>query len=75
MPEGITPSSITKIAHELANALNTISSTVQLLGNNLKDGQDVVGLNPELITILKDECSRMQIHLDELRQLAKQSLA
>jgi hypothetical protein len=46
---------------------------VQLLGNNFKDGQDVVGLNPELITILKDECRRMQIHLDELRQLAKQS--
>jgi signal transduction histidine kinase len=72
--EGMPPSSINKIVHELANSANTISSTVQLLERDLKDQQGLPKeLIRELITILKDECSRMEIQIEELRQLAKKA--
>ena len=73
MPEGIPPDIIRNIAHELANSLNSVSSTVQLLEADLKERQgDVEDLNAELITILKDECSRMKINIAELQQLGKE---
>ena len=69
--EGIPPSGINKIAHEFANSVNTISSTVQLLERDPKDEELPKELIRELMTILKDECSRMEIQIEELRQLAK----
>jgi signal transduction histidine kinase len=71
--EGIPPSRINKIAHELANSVNTISSTVQLLERDPKDEELPKELIRELITILKDECSRMEIQIEELRRIARQS--
>jgi signal transduction histidine kinase len=71
--EGIRPSSINKIAHEFANSVNTISSTVQLLARDPRDHELPKELLRELITILKDECSRMQIQIEELRRIARQS--
>ena len=70
---GIPASSINKIAHELANSVNTILSTVQLLERDPNQQELPNELIRELITILKDSCSRMEITIEELRQLAKQS--
>jgi signal transduction histidine kinase len=72
--EDIWRSNITRIAHELANSINSISSTVQLLERDLKSHQD----QPQefisaAIIILKNECSRMEIHLDELRRVGRQA--
>lgn len=70
---GIAPSSITRIAHELANSINAISSTVQLLERDLKTQQnDPQELISGAMANLKNECSRMEIHLKELRRLAGQ---
>jgi nitrogen-specific signal transduction histidine kinase len=58
------PGSLTNIAHELANSINAISSTVQLLERDLKthrnNPQEVISA---AITNLKNECSRMEIYL------------
>ena len=72
--DGIAPSSITSIAHELANSINAISSTVQLLERDLKIQENhTQELISGAITNLKDQCSRLQIHLEELRRLARQA--
>ena len=74
MTEATPVSSIKKIAQEFANSVNTISSTVQLLERDPKDQPGpATELIRELLTILKDECSRMQIQFEELHQIAKQS--
>ena len=74
MPEGIQRDRIIKIAHELANSLNGISNAVQLIATNSQDQQKLPKeLMLELLTNLKDECSRMEIQINELRQLATQS--
>ena len=68
--EAIVPGTIGEIAHELANSLNNISSTVQLLEMDLKNHHGhCKELNRELIAGLKDECSRMKSRLEELRRL------
>jgi signal transduction histidine kinase len=59
------------VAHDLANSINTVSSTIQLLERDLKNDQehslDLIG---KVITTLKDQCRRMQIQLEELRRLS-----
>jgi signal transduction histidine kinase len=64
-------SSIGMIAHDLANSINTVSSTIQLLERDLKNDQehslDLIG---KVITTLKNQCSQMQIQLEELRRLS-----
>jgi signal transduction histidine kinase len=71
----IMQSSIGRISHDLANSINQISSTVQLLERDLKNNPerslDLIG---KVITTLKHQCSQMQIPLEELRQLSDQSL-
>lgn len=70
--EGIPRSTIVEIVHELANSLNTICSTVQLLERDLKNLQkDPLRLTQETMAILNDECGRMQSQLMELRRLAR----
>ena len=70
---GIAPSSIISIVHALANSINAISSTVQLLERDFKIQQNhPQELISGAITNLKDQCSRLQIHLEERRQLARQ---
>jgi signal transduction histidine kinase len=72
--EGIWRSNITRIAHELANSINAISSTVQLLERDFKTHQDQSQESiSAAITDLKNECSRMEIHLDELRRVGRQA--
>jgi signal transduction histidine kinase len=71
MTEATLLSSIKKIAHEFANSVNTISSTVQLLESY--QPVPATELLRELITILNLECNRMQIQVKELHQLAKRS--
>jgi hypothetical protein len=71
----IMESSIGRILHDLANSINQISSTVQLLERDLKNNPehslDLIG---KVITTLKHQCSQMQIPLEELRQLSDQPL-
>ena len=64
--KGIPRSSILTILHELGNAVNDISCTVQVLERELKQTTD----SHELINILKDACTRMENSLQKLRQLA-----
>jgi hypothetical protein len=67
--EAIKAHSIDKIAHDMANSLNNICSTVQLFQMDLKSHQgQCQELNRELITGLEDECSRMKSRLEELRR-------
>jgi hypothetical protein len=70
--EGIARSSLVGIVHELANSLNNICSTVQLLERDVNQKAHSQGLIRELITTLKDECSRMESRLQELRRLVQQ---
>jgi nitrogen-specific signal transduction histidine kinase len=65
--------SITNIAHELANSINAISSTVQLLERDLKNNKnDLQEVISGAITNLKNECSRMEIYLEVMRRLESQ---
>jgi nitrogen-specific signal transduction histidine kinase len=57
---GIATSSVTNIAHELANSINAVFSAVQLLERDLKTEQNhAQELISGAITNLKDQCSRM----------------
>jgi signal transduction histidine kinase len=51
-------SRIGMVAHDLANSINTVSSTIQLLERDLKNDQehslDLIG---KVITTLKNQCS------------------
>jgi light-regulated signal transduction histidine kinase (bacteriophytochrome) len=71
----IMQSSIGRISHDLANSINQISNTVQLLEQDLKNNPehslDLIG---KVITTLKNQCSQMQIQLEELRRLSDQPL-
>src|SRR5688500_2131384 len=71
----IMQSSIGRISHDLANSINQISNTVQLLERDLKKNPehslDLIG---KVITTLKHQCSQMQIRLEELRRLSDQPL-
>ena len=73
--QAIMQSSIGRISHDLANSINQISNTVQLLERDLKNNPerslDLIG---KVITMLKHQCSQMQIPLEELRQLSDQPL-
>jgi light-regulated signal transduction histidine kinase (bacteriophytochrome) len=73
--QAIMESSIGRISHDLANSINQISNTVQLLERDLKKNPehslDLIG---KVITTLKHQCSQMQIPLEELRQLSDQPL-
>jgi nitrogen-specific signal transduction histidine kinase len=67
--KAIMTGSVRGIVHDLANSLNNTCCTVQLLEMELKNHQrDCQMSNRELITSLKDECSRMKNRLEELRQ-------
>ena len=71
---GSTPqSTITKIVHDLANSANSICSTVQVLEMDLYKHEGYPRYTRELIIGLKDECSRLNGHLEELRRLTKAS--
>jgi arsenate reductase-like glutaredoxin family protein len=62
--EGLPRSTIVEIVHELANSVNTICSTVQLLERDLKNLQkDPLRLTQETVAILNDQCGRMQSQL------------
>ena len=57
------------VAHDLANSINTVSSTIQLLERDLKNDQEhSLNLIGKVITTLKNQCRRMQIQLEELRR-------
>jgi signal transduction histidine kinase len=71
--DGIPRSSLVTCVHELANSLNAISMTVQLLEIDLKEKVSSQELISELLIILKDECSRMESRLEALRRLAKRT--
>jgi hypothetical protein len=65
--QGKMQTSIGKI-HDVANSMNTISSTVQLLERDLKnDPEHSLELIGKVIITLKYECSRIQIQLEEVR--------
>jgi hypothetical protein len=64
---------ITQIVHDLANSANSICSTVQLLETDLNKDEGHRRYTRELIIGLKDECSRLNSHLEELRRLTKAS--
>jgi nitrogen-specific signal transduction histidine kinase len=69
--QAIMQGSIGKITHDVANSISRISNTVQLLERDLKKHQEQsLELIGKVITTLKNECSRMQIQLEELRQLS-----
>ena len=62
-------SAITKIVHDLANSANSICSTIQVLEMDLNKHEGYPRYARELIIGLKDECSRLKSHLQELRRL------
>jgi hypothetical protein len=63
---------VTKIFHDLANLLNTISSTVQLQEWYLaNDAEHLHELLSETTKNLKNELARLQIFIEELRQALK----
>ncbi len=64
-------SAITKIVHDLANSANSICSAVQFLEMDLNKHEGYPRHTRELIIGLKDECSRLDGHLEELRRLTK----
>jgi hypothetical protein len=64
-------SAITKIVHDLANSANSICSTVQVLEMDLNKHEGYPRYTRELIIGLKDECSRLNGHLEELRRVTK----
>jgi nitrogen-specific signal transduction histidine kinase len=65
-------SAISKIVHDLANSANTICSAVQFLEMDVNKHEDR-RYTRELIIGLKDECSRLNGYLEELRRLTKAS--
>jgi hypothetical protein len=69
--QGTMQSGIGMVAHDLANSISTVSSTIQLFEKDLKNNQehslDLIGT---VITTLKNQCSQMQIQLEELRRLS-----
>ena len=67
--ESIVGSSLATNVHDLANSLNSISSTVQLLELILKEKVSSQELISELLVIMKSECSRMESRLEALRRL------
>jgi signal transduction histidine kinase len=70
--DSIVPSSLATNVHDLANSLNSISSTVQLLAEIiLKETGSSQELISELLLIMNNECSRMESRLEALRRLAK----
>ena len=56
-------SSLATSVHDLANSLNAMSSTVQLLETILKEKVSSQELISELLVIMNDECSRMETRL------------
>jgi signal transduction histidine kinase len=64
-------SNIGNVAHDLANSMNVISNTVQLLERDLKNDPERPGqLIDQAITTLKNQCSLMEIQFEELRRLS-----
>ena len=68
--ESTVRSSLVTNVHDLANSLNSISSTVQLLQIVLKDKPTSQELISELLVIMNDECRLMGSRLEALRRLA-----
>ena len=68
-------SAITKIVHDLANSANSIYSTIQFLEMDLNKDEGHPRNTRELIIGLKDECSRLNGHLEELRRVTKPPLS
>ena len=71
--DSIPQSAFTKIVHDLANSANSICSTVQVLEMDLNKHEGYPRYTRELIIGLKDECSRLNGHLEELRRVTKVS--
>jgi signal transduction histidine kinase len=61
----------TKIAHEIANALNSMSSCVQMLEREMTKGKVIRGRILETIHNLSAEIGRLQTLLQELREFGR----